>query len=364
MSSLAAAYAPEELTRFAQDVLEACEVPGDDARLVADSLVQAELWGHPSHGVLRLPWYVNRLQSGVVRAATEIAVESRGPAIALVDGRDGMGQVVATRAASIATELARATGVGVAAVRNSNHFGMAAYYTRMAAAQGCVGVLMSNASPAMAPWGGRAAAVGNNPWSIAVPAGRHGTATLDIANTVAARGKIHLAKARDEEIPEGWALDSAGRPTTDPVEALAGVILPMGGHKGYAISFMVDVLAGVLTGAAFGGAIGGPYQSERRSGCGHLFLALDIARFQDERRFAERMEALIDELRAVPRAPGVEAILFPGEPEALAERRHRREGLTVAPGTLVALDRLAHSLGLNLPIASRPSDGREGGGAE
>jgi LDH2 family malate/lactate/ureidoglycolate dehydrogenase len=148
-------------------------------------------------------------------------------------------------------------------VRNSNHFGTAAYFTRMAARDGCVAILATNASPAMAPWGGRGRVVGTNPWSIAAPAGRHGVVVMDIANTAVARGKVYVARQRGEAIPAGWAIDADGAPTTDPAAAIAGAILPMAGHKGYAISLMMDVLAGVLTGSAFGAAVGGPYQAEQ-----------------------------------------------------------------------------------------------------
>src|SRR5829696_3699574 len=240
---------PERLTDFAAAVLEAEGVPADDARLVAGCLVQAELWGHPSHGLLRLGWYVARIRSGVVDPAANPETVVDLGALALLDGHEGLGHVLCAHAASEAVRRAREHGVGVVGVRNSNHFGMAAHFTRMIAEQGCVGVVTTNGSPAMAPWGGREKAVGANPWSIAAPAGTHGVTVMDIANVNAARGKIYAARERGAAIPEGWALDAKGRPTTDPAAAIDGVILPMGGHKGYAISFMMDVLSGVLTAA-------------------------------------------------------------------------------------------------------------------
>lgn len=337
---------PARLERFAADVLAACGVPREDAGLVAASLVDADMAGHQSHGLLRLPWYAARLRSGVMSAVTSPEVVVDAGAVAVLDGRDGVGQVVATRAAHEAIRRARAHGVAAVAVRRSNHFGAAGYFTRIAAEEGLVGMLASNASPAMVPWGGVRPAVGNNPWSVAAPAGRHGIAVLDLANTIVARGKIHLARLRGEAIPDGWAVDADGAPTTDPVLALAGSILPMGGHKGYAISFMVDVLAGVLTGADVSPHVDGPYQAERASGCGHLFLALDIGAFLAPDEFARRMEALIDELRAQPTREGVETILFPGEPEARSRGAARRDGVELAPGTIEALRRLAAETGL------------------
>jgi LDH2 family malate/lactate/ureidoglycolate dehydrogenase len=341
---------PERLAEFAAAVLEAEGVPADGARLVARCLVQAELWGHPSHGMLRLSWYVARIRSGVVDpAAKPETVVDTGP-LAMLDGREGLGHVLTAHAANEAVRRAREHGVGVVGVRNSNHFGMAAHFTRMIAEQGCVGLVTTNGSPAMAPWGGKEKAVGANPWSIAAPAGRHGVTVMDIANVNAARGKIYAARERGSTIPEGWALDAEGRPTTDPAAAIAGVILPMGGHKGYAISFMMDVLSGVLTGSSFATGVSGPQQAERRSGCGHLVLAIDVATVADPGGFAERMEALIAEMKAVPLAGGFEEIFFPGEIEDRNRAGREREGIEAPAKTLEALQRLAAETGVPLAL--------------
>jgi LDH2 family malate/lactate/ureidoglycolate dehydrogenase len=321
-------------------------VPDGDARLVADSLVTADLWGHQSHGVLRLSWYVNRIRAGVMRAVTTPETISDSGALVVVDGHDGVGQVLAALAAREATARARSHGVGVAAVRNSNHFGTAAYFTRMAARDGCVTILTTNASPAMAPWGGRRKTVGTNPWSIAAPAGSHDVMVMDIANTAVARGKVYLARQRGEPIPPGWAIDADGAPTTDPAAAIAGVILPMAGHKGYAIALMLDVLSGVLTGSAFGAAVSGPYQTERSSGCGHLCIALDVAAFGDPDGFARRMEQLVAEVKAVPPAQGFDEVFYPGELEARAAREHLQAGLSLPQQTLEDLRQLASSTGV------------------
>jgi LDH2 family malate/lactate/ureidoglycolate dehydrogenase len=341
---------PERLTDFATAVLETEGVPADDARLVAGCLVEAELWGHPSHGLLRLSWYVARIRTGVVDpAAKPQTVVERG-AVAVLDGREGLGHVLTAHAATEAVRRAREHGVGVVAVRNSNHFGMAAHFTRMIAEQGCVGILTTNGSPAMAPWGGRAKAVGANPWSIAAPAGKHGVTVMDVANVNAARGKIYAARERGGSIPQGWALDAKGRPTTDPAAAIDGVILPMAGHKGYAISFMMDVLSGVLTGSSFATGVSGPQQAERRSGSGHLVLAIDVAAVADPGSFGERMEALIAEMKAVPLAEGFEEIFFPGELEDRSRARTEREGIELPDKTVDALERLAAETGVPLEL--------------
>jgi LDH2 family malate/lactate/ureidoglycolate dehydrogenase len=333
--------APDLLREFGVRVLARLGVPGDDAELVADSLVQADLWGHQSHGLLRLPWYTARLRSGAMRAVTEPEVLTDSGPLVVWDGRDGVGQVLADRARQAAVDRARAYGVGVVGVRNSNHFGTAMYFTRRAARDGCVAILTTNASPAMAPWGGREKRLGTNPWSIAAPGPDGTVVAVDIANTAVARGKIYLAKNRGEPIPKGWALSADGAQTTDPAEGVLGVLLPMAGHKGYAITFLMDVLSGALTGSSVGTGVHGPYEAEERSGCGHLFLALDPAAFGDRAGYEARVRQLIDEVKDVPLAEGFDEVFYPGEVEDRAEAANRAAG-----GVLLAEESLGHLRGL------------------
>ncbi len=335
---------------FSKAVLCAVGVPATDAHLFADSLVRADLWGHQSHGVLRLSWYVARLRAGVMRAVTQAETVVDAGAVAVLDGHDGIGQVLAARAADEAIRRAKVHGVAAVGVRNSNHFGTAMYFTRMAAHAGCVAFLSTNASPAMAPWGGRKKTVGNNPWSIAAPAGRHAPMVLDIANTGVARGKIYLAKQKGLPIPLGWALNAAGAATTDPAQAIDGIILPMGEHKGYAITVMMDMLSGVLTGSAFATGVHGPYQFAHRSGCGHFMIALDINAFQPLAEFNARMEQFVGELKSVPLAHDFDEVFYPGEIEARNEERHLQQGLELPADTLADLARLARETGLDPPF--------------
>jgi len=304
--------------------------------------------GHQSHGVMRLSWYVARLRSGACTpVARPVPVVDAG-AIGVWDGQDGMGQVLAARAMEDAIARAKAHGIGAVAVRNSGHFGTAMYFTLMAARAGCVGFLATNASPAMAPWGGRRKTVGNNPWSWAAPAGRYAPLVLDIANTGVARGKIYLAKQRGLPIPEGWAITAEGAPTTDPVAAIDGIILPMAGHKGYGISVVMDMLSGVLSGSASGTGVSAPYQAEKRSGAGHFIIVLDIAAMQPLPEFERRMEAYVDTLHAVPLAQDAEAIFYPGEIEARNDVANRATGLSLPGDTLADLRKLGGELGLQL----------------
>jgi LDH2 family malate/lactate/ureidoglycolate dehydrogenase len=338
--------AAEALTRHVAALFVAAGLPGGDADLVADSLVRADLWGHSSHGVMRAAWYLDRLKAGTMTPLTTPARLVDAGAITVLDGRDGVGQVIANDAMLDAVERAKLHGVGIVSVRYSNHHGALGYFTRLAAERGCIGVLIANGSPAMAPWGGRTKVIGNNPWSIAAPAGRHPPMVLDMANTVVARGKIFLARQKGERIPLGWAQDAQGRPTTDPVAALSGVILPMAGHKGYAISLMMDVLAGVLSGSAILGGVAGPYQAERRSGSGHFVMALDIARFGPLAAFDARMEEMIATIKGAPRAAEVEEIFYPGEIEARSEARMLRDGLDLPDKTVADLAAAAAALGV------------------
>lgn len=337
------------LTQFGTAVLEAIGVPPADAHLLSDSLVAAELWGHSSHGMLRLPWYVERLRSGAMKAVTASSIVVDNGAIVVIDGRDGIGQVLTRQAVRLGVERARAHGVSAIGVRNSNHFGTAAYFTREAAKAGCVAFLATNASPAMAPWGGRVKVIGTNPWSLAAPGGKYGVAVMDIANTAVARGKVYLAAERGVDIPSTWAADERGVPTTNAREAIHGLILPMAGHKGYVISFMMDVLAGVLTGSRFGSDIAGPYDPERTSGCGHMLITIDIESMMPRAEFEQRIETLISEVKSAPLAEGTDEIFFPGELEDRNTEKHHEQGIEVADQTWRSLAKLADETATALP---------------
>jgi len=341
---------PERLLEFSTAVFARAGMPEPDARLAADTLVQADLWGHQSHGVMRLSWYAARLEAGVCEPVAKPELVVDAGAIAVLDGHHGMGQVLTVRAMREAIDRAKVHGIGAVALRNSNHFGTAMYFTLMAAREGCVGFVSTNASPAMAPWGGRKKTVGTNPWSWAAPAGSHAPMVLDIANTGVARGKIYLAKQKGLPIPEGWAINAAGEPTTDPGEAINGIILPMAQHKGYAIAVIMDMLSGVLTGSAFGTGVFGPYQTEHRSGAGQLVIALNVDAMQPLAEFNARMERYIAELKSVPLAKGFDEIVYPGEIEARNDARHRTEGLLLPGDTAADLQKIAARLGLPSPF--------------
>jgi LDH2 family malate/lactate/ureidoglycolate dehydrogenase len=343
-------YHAASLLSFAQGAFRTQGVPPDDAALWADTLVRSDLRGHASHGIFRLPWYVRRLQRGVMQPVTRLETVRDVAAVSVLDAQEGVGQVAANAAMDRAIERAQAYGIAAVSVRRSNHFGAAMYFTLKAARAGLIGMISTNASPAMAPWGGKQAVLGNNPWSIATPAGAHAPLILDIANTMVARGKIYTARQEGRTIPNSWAIDQDGNPTTDPTAALAGLILPIGGHKGYAITFMMDVLSGVLSGSEFASGVAGPYQAERPSGCGHLVMALNIEAFIGLTEFNERVERLIDEVKAAPLAPGYDEVFYPGEREARAEEANLRDGITLPSATVADLAALAYELGISRPV--------------
>jgi LDH2 family malate/lactate/ureidoglycolate dehydrogenase len=323
-------------------------VPEKDAALLVDTLIKAEQWGHSSHGLLRLSWYLERLRNGAIKANANptFAVDS-GPLL-VIDGDDALGQVLADMAADEAIKRSKQFGVCAIGVRNSNHFGTAMYFTRKIAGNNCVAILTTNASPSMAPWGGAQKVLGNNPWSIAAPF-RDSVVALDMANTVVARGKLYAAQQRGDDIPEDWAITKDGRRTTNAAEGIAGVILPMGGHKGYAISFMMDVLSGALTGAGVGTDVHGPYEPKARSNCGHLLIVIDIEKMTDSDDFQSRIEKLVGEVRSAPLAEGFSKVFYPGEIEDLKEAEALVEAkIKVYDSTKEILNAFGKPFGLTL----------------
>lgn len=350
--------APPPLATFMADVARAHGVPSEDAVLLADSLLVAELWGHPSHGAIRLPWYLARIRSGAMRAVTEVVTVRDSGSVVVLDGQDGLGQVVTQRAVELGVERAREHGISAVAVRGSGHFGTAAYFTRYAAERGFVALLATNASPAMAPWGGRTKLLGTNPWSIAAPGPDGDVLVMDMANTAVARGKVYVAADRGEPIPAGWGAAADGTPTTDPREAIEGLILPVGGAKGYVMAFMFDVLAGVLTGSAFGADVVGPYRPEGPSGAGHLLITLDVAAFCDREDYDARVSALAEQVRGSEPAAWSDGVLTPGELEDRNRRRAEADGIPVSDQTWAELARLADATGVALPETTAPTTAR------
>jgi LDH2 family malate/lactate/ureidoglycolate dehydrogenase len=351
---------PEAVDAFVRRLLAAEGVPEDDAAVVAACLVRADLRAVDTHGLLRLPIYLERLRRGLVNARPALSPHRVTPVAAALDGHDGLGFVVATRAMAEAIAISREFGIGVVAVRRSTHFGMAACYVLQAAEAGLVSLVFTNASPALAPWGGREPLLGTSPLAAGTPAGRHRPVVLDMSVTVAARGKLRRAARRGESIPPGYAIDADGRPTTDPDAALQGVLLPVGGPKGSGLAVIMDIFAGVLTGAAYAGEVGNQYEDfDRSQNVGHFFMAMNPALFVPEAVYQSRMDTLVERIKASPKAEGFDEILLPGELEAREEQLRRQTGLPYTSGEIAKLQDEAARAGVEqLAVSDRPLDGR------
>lgn len=341
----------QDLETWLQQVLEHHGLSSGDAGVAARALVKASLRGVDSHGVARVPMYCERLRRGVTRAVPDIVVTRVAAAAALVDGDDGLGLVVGRRAMAEAIDIAREHGVGLAGVRRSGHFGMAALYILQAIEAGCVGLAFTNASPALPVWGGRSKFLGTSPFAAGVPAGAGPPVVLDMACSVMARGKLKFAAQRGEPIPEGLALDRHGRPTTDGAEAFEGVMLPMGGVKGAGLSMLMDILSGVLTGAGFGGDVRNPFSGlDGPQLTGHFFLALKADLFMPLADFESRMQTLVGRVKQQPRAEGFDEILMPGEPEDRCEKERRARGIPLTPDVVASLQGEGERAGVPFPI--------------
>ncbi len=332
----------EELFEIGIKALEIVGVPEEDARITVDVLLCADLRGVSTHGIQRLLMYVPRVRKGLINPNPKIVVKSVAPAMKLINGDDGLGPVVGTRGMKEAIESARELGIAFVGCRDSNHFGAAAPYVLMACQEKMVGVAGTNAFPTMAPWGGLEKLVGNNPLAIGVPCEGECPFVLDMAMSVSSRGRMRHMAEKGEKMPEGWAVDSAGRPTTDPLEGLKGFVLPIGLHKGYGLALAMDILSGVLTGAGFSTGVKSLIQQwEEPQHIGHFFIAIDPTRFMDWEAFSDRMKGLCDSMRNARRVDSAKPIFIPGEPEAQIERDRRAHGIPVDLGTYEILKGLA-----------------------
>jgi LDH2 family malate/lactate/ureidoglycolate dehydrogenase len=344
--------AADMLIKACVQVLEKVGVPRDQAEMIAQVVVEGDLRGVESHGVLRLPAYVHRVQAGLMTAATELKVVRERGATVLLDAQAGFGQVAGIRAMNQAIERARKHGVGVVAVRNTNHFGIAAYYAMMALPHKMMGMVATNAAPSMAAWGGTAAVLGTNPICVAIPTGQDVDIVLDMASSIVARGKIRFAASKGDPIPLGWALDADGSPTEDPQAALKGTLLPIGGPKGYGLALVVDALAGVLTGSDYGVHLSSVHDLSRRASVGFVVQAVDITAFADWAEYERDIQSLIGEIRNSPRAPGIDRIFLPGEIEWLKWRERKQSGIPVPVKVLEQLQDLASELGVMVDLSS------------
>jgi LDH2 family malate/lactate/ureidoglycolate dehydrogenase len=341
---------PETLIEFCTGVFEKLGVPHGDALIAADAIVGCNLRGVDTHGVIRMLVYSAKLKGGFVNPRPNLHLLRETNGTALIDGGNGFGQIIGFRAMEIAIRKAKEVGVSCISVRNSNHFGTCAHYSMMALPLDMIGLVFTNASAQIAPTGGAEKILANNPWSIAVPAGKRFPVVLDMANSVVARGKIRQAAKEERSIPPEWAVDKNGQPTTDPKAALEGFLLPVGGYKGYGITLMVDLLTGVLANSCCGPRVQGLDIVEAIGGVAHTFMAIDIAAFNEVGEFKARMDAYIDEIKGSKKVTGVEVIYMPGEIEFLKAEERRQKGIPLHINVVNDLRKIAQENGVALEL--------------
>ncbi len=338
-------FSHKDLFNFSRDCLLKTGVPRPDAELVADHLVLANLRGVDSHGVIRLPYYVEGLEKGYLNKLCNVRVLRQGPTWVLIDCGMCLGIVGAVKASEIALEKSLNAGVAVAGAVGLGHVGMLAYYTSRVAEKGLIGLALANGVAEMPPWGGVGKVFGTNPISIGIPRSGSAPILVDMATSAIAKFKVHLAAAQGQQLPEGVALNSEGRPTRDPEEALRGCLLPFGGYKGYSLALFVEVMASAL--------IGGPSSVEVRdhpSQQGGFFITvINPEIFGDKIQFLSRIENLVSTIKSVRHAEGVEEIMLPGEPEERAVRERLKRGIPIDPKTVQRLRELGDRLGVSLP---------------
>lgn len=335
----------ETLREQCKNLLVRLEVPSDEAFIIADNLVDADLCGVESHGVSRMSIYMKRLRTQVIANKSNVNIVQEHPSSILWDGCNSMGMVTGINAMKRCIEKARETGCCFVAVNHSNHYGMASYYVKMGAEANMVTFSGTNAPPNIAPWGSPKAYMGTNPLAIAVPTNGE-PMLLDMAPSVVAMGKVILAAKLGQSIPEGWAQTVDGKPTTDPKEGMKGTVLPIGGPKGYGLSLFMDVLCGVLADAEFGPHLNNMWNDfENPQGVGHIFCCIDISKFVQIDRFKDRMHQMISEIKMLPKNPGVDEIFVPGEIEQRRRIRRKENGIELSEIVFEELKSLCNEYG-------------------
>jgi LDH2 family malate/lactate/ureidoglycolate dehydrogenase len=340
----------DRLVAFIVRAFTAAGLPAEDAQTLAGLMVEADLRGSDTHGVIRLPLYVRRIRAGGVNPKPDIHIVSDRPAAALIDGDNGMGHLVMRRAAELAIEKAKATGVGWVGARMSNHAGPAALYVTMPLKHDMIGLYFAvGSSNHLPPWGGSESLLGTNPMAVAVPTLDEPPIVLDMSPTVAAYGKVRLKAQRGEQMPVGWMIDRDGKPLTDPKRADEGHLLPIGDYKGSGLSLIIGLLAGALNRAAIGrDVVDFVKEAGQSTNTGQAIAALSIEAFMPAAEFKRGVDRLIRDIRDSPRLPGVERIWLPGEQSHTKLLDRRAHGVPVPKALRESLDNVARDLNVEL----------------
>ena len=346
-------FAVHDLEGFCSSLLKTLGASEERAALVSESMILANLRGIDSHGIRRLPIYVQRIEKGLLDPEGEIILAQNGEATAVIDGGLTFGEVVGRAACDLAKEKAVQYGTGVVLCRNTNHFGMAAWYGLYLSDHDMIGIIMSNANASIAPWGGSRSLFGTNPLCITIPAKTRPHIVLDMAMSIVARGKIRAAQEKGEKIPDTWAVGPDGNPTDDPAEAIKGSLLPIGGPKGYCLALIIDILSGMLSCAHCSTEIRSMFDLSGPSGMGHYFQAIDVGKFLLPHTFKEKIDAYIDHVKNSPKNEGVKEIFLPGELEYLSTVRKEKEGIDLPAEVVASLRKIERTHGTTHVFSSR-----------
>jgi L-2-hydroxycarboxylate dehydrogenase (NAD+) len=340
------------LAAFITRAMQAAGLPANDAEIVAGLMVEADLRGSDTHGVIRLPLYLRRLKAGGVNPRPNIRIVREKPSTALVDGDNGIGHLVMRFSAQTAIEKAKQSGVAWVGARMSNHAGPAALYATMPLAHDMIGLYLAvGSNNHLPPWGSTENLLGTNPIAIAIPAGEEPPIVLDMAPTVAAFGKVRLKAQRGEQMPVGWMIGRDGKPLTDPKRADEGLLLPIGDYKGSGLSLIIGLLAGTLNGAAFGrDVIDFVKEPAKATNTGHAIVAIAVDGFMPVADFKHHVDVAIRTMRGAERLPGVERIWLPGEQSHLKREDRARNGIPMPKPLRDSLDAAARDLGI-APLA-------------
>ena len=348
-----------ELKAFCCQAYMKVGVPADEAEIIAGLLARSDLRGVETHGVTRLPIYILRLQKGYVRKECQLAsLKDKGPT-AFLEAHGSMGHIVAYRAMKKAVGKAQEHGLGWVSVKDSGHFGVAGLFPMMALDKDFIGYVVSNSAPMMFPWGGRERIVGNNPMAYAIPADKCPPVVLDFSLGVVSSGRLILARKSGEKIPLGWAVDKDGLPTDDPYEGYegGGSLMPVGGHKGYGMALVHEMLTALLTGGKWTSVIKSLYEEDESGiqGTCHSFVAIDPDCFVGRDEFKREMDRYITNIKQSAKARNCAEILIPGEPELRTENERLKSGIPIAPATTSELVALGKSLGISVSLFERAS---------
>lgn len=338
-------YDLHTLKEFCINVFMKSGINQSDAEIISDTLMFAELRNIQSHGIVRLPTYIERMEKGIVNKNANMKfINNNAAAVSILDADNGMGQVAGYMAMNQAIEIARIYGIGMVAVKNSNHFGVASYYSMFALNENMIGLVMTNASPAIAPFGTKTPLLGTNPLTVAVPAQNNKPIVLDMSMSTVARGKIRMSVLQNKEIPLDWGLDEAGNPTTDPLEALKGSLVPIGGVKGSGLSLIIDLLTGVLTGTSLTGEVKNITDMSGPSKTSHVFIAINISSFMEPEVYKNNVDTVIEKIKSLP-SKGDNQIFMAGEIEQNITEKRIKDGIPIEIEVVETLNLLADKYG-------------------